>query len=204
MRKVTLIGLLLLLIIGCGNNQPKEITEVRKLQPETLNVAGNKPSTPPTAMHPDTTENKRFLWELPEGWQEKALTPMRTANFGLADNPAVECYIIVLKGTGGGIVANINRWQRQMGQPELSSEAVAALPVLEMLGQSVSYVEIDGTYQGMTGAAQPDFMMLATACPLADETVFVKMTGPAAAVEAEKENFKAFCTTLHYESAPTS
>lgn len=204
MKNFILPGLILLLFAGCSDTKPKEITEVRKLETETVQLQENPPSAPPPTMFSGDPGNRRFLWKLPEGWQEKPSSPMRAANFILEDSPTVECYITVLKGTGGGVAANINRWQRQMGQPALTADALDALPALQMLGQSATYVEIAGNYQGMTGAAQEDSMMLAVVCPLADETVFVKMTGSAAAVQKEIEKFKAFCTTLRQESASTS
>lgn len=200
MKKTAFILLLLSIILGCGGEKPKEITEVRSVDPAP-EVAVDNPAVPtPAAPSGNTGATGRFQWELPDGWTAKPPTPMRAANFALAASPESECYISVLAGTGGGVEANINRWQGQMGQPSLSPEEVAALPVLSMLGESATYVEIAGEFRGMGSAAQSDYMMLGVVCPLGNETVFVKMTGPAAVIQAEKDNFKAFCSSLQQES----
>ena len=40
--------------------------------------------------------------------------------------------------------------------------------------------------------------MLGVVCPLPTHTVFVKMVGPADAVQAEKEEFIVFCRSLEF------
>ena len=200
MKKTTLILLLLSILWGCGGEKEKEITEVRSVDPAPESAV-ETPSVPkPIAPSNDTKSTGRFQWELPDGWTAQPPTPMRAANFALAASPDSECYISVLAGTGGGVEANINRWQQQMAQPALSPEEIAALPVLSMLGQSGTYVEITGRFRNMRGEAQSDYMMLGVVCPLGNETVFVKMTGPAAVIQEEKENFKALCSSLQQES----
>ena len=200
MKKTALIMLMLTLIWGCGGEKPKQVTEVRDITPSP-EVAVDSPAVPtPPAPSENTGATGRFQWELPDGWTAQPPTPMRAANFALAASSEVECYISVLAGTGGGVQANINRWQQQMGQPTLSPEDIAALPILPMLGESATYVEITGEFRGMGSKAQSDYMMLGVICPLGNETVFVKITGPAAVLQAEKDNFKAFCSSLHQES----
>ena len=58
------------------------------------------------------------------------------------------------------------------------------------------YIEIEGDFTSMSGQQQPNYMMLAAICPLQENTVFVKMTGPASTVGAEKEHFKVFCNSI--------
>ena len=109
---------------------------------------------------------------------------------------AVECYVTTLTGTGGGLEANINRWCGQIGQEALTSEVIAALPRITMLGQEAVLVELAGDYSGMGDDAAAGSMLLGTVCELPGETVFVKMTGPEAAVRAEKESFLAFSKSI--------
>ena len=143
-----------------------------------------------------TMPSSSFEWTLPEGWVEQTPTPIRVANFSTATDPAVECYITVLTGSAGGVAANVNRWRQQMNQPVLSEEDIKALTTLTILETPSSYIEIQGDFTGMSGQPQPNYMMLAAICPLQENTVFIKMTGPASAVDAEKDRFKTFCNSI--------
>jgi len=120
---------------------------------------------------------------------------MRLATFTAAGG-AVECYVSVLAGSAGGVAANINRWRQQMGQSALSPEEIAGLPKLPILGTEAPVVTITGDYAGMTGETKTGHKLIGTVCPWGDQTVFVKMIGPEAAVTAESGNFTAFCESL--------
>ncbi len=204
------------LLAACGNSGTKEVTETRTVTapppapasapaPESkmdnvpataLNMPGMMP-----AGHPPVSP---FTWTLPEGWTEAQATPMRLGNFKLASNPDAECYVTLLQGAAGGVDANINRWRTQMGQPELKPEEIAALPKLTVLGQPASLVEIKGSFAGMMGDAKPGYMLLGVVCSLEGQALFVKMTGPEAAVAAEKERFSALCQSLKLREAASN
>ncbi|HOZ48242.1 MAG TPA: hypothetical protein PLO37_23095 [Candidatus Hydrogenedentes bacterium] len=132
-------------------------------------------------------------WETPEGWVEQAPRPMRLVTFAVGE---AECYVAVLRGDGGGLEANVNRWRRQMAQPPLAEAELAELPAIEVLGTAAPFIEIEGTYRDMSGAAHEDSLLFGVACLLGDGSVFVKMTGPAAAVRPQRARFVAFCGSL--------
>lgn len=138
---------------------------------------------------------------VPSGWTMGADRPMRLVTFTIDDRENTECYTTVLAGSGGGLEANVNRWRGQMGQSPLTPGEVAALPTIQMLGRQAVLVEVKGEYTGMDGAAQPESMMLGAICALPTQTLFVKMSGPEAAVAAERENFVSFCESLVEENA---
>ncbi len=203
MKANIFFGIFILIAAGCGNNQPKQITEVRSVTPVASHASGSTTAECPAdvmdsmkipAAH--AMPSSSFEWILPEGWVEKIPTPIRVANFCTATDPAVECYITVLTGSAGGVAANVNRWRQQMNQPVLSEEDIQALTTLTILETSSPYIEIQGDFAGMSGQPQPNYMMLAAICPLQENTVFIKMTGPVSAVDAEKERFKTFCNSI--------
>ena len=141
-------------------------------------------------------------WDLPAGWEELPPTPLRTANFVVPGQDRLECYVTVLPGGGGGIAANVNRWRKQMGLDAISDADVAALPTVKMFGVDAPYVEIDGTFKGAgveTGAE--GFTMAATVVERSGAAITAKLVGPAAAVRAEVERFKAMCSSLR-DAAP--
>lgn len=205
MKKCIIVSLFIITLAGCGNEQPKQVTEVRTVAPmpeqsAPTNTAGAMGQMGVPAV--DATANP-FQWELPAGWAELEPTSLRIANFKVDADPSIECYVTILSGAAGGVEANVNRWCRQMGQPAFSSEQIEALPTITIMNQASPYVEIKGDFTSMDGAAQSDYMMLAAIGPLNENTIFVKMTGPADAVQSEKERFQALCMSLKKGDAPT-
>jgi hypothetical protein len=209
MKKSIAFFVIVLAAVGCGNTQPKQITEVRSVTP-----APHATSEPAAAECPADAMNamkvpadhamppSTFEWILPEGWIEQTPTPIRIANFSTTADPSVECYITVLTGAAGGVGANVNRWRQQMNQAVLPEADIQALPTTAILDTPSPYIEIEGDFTGMSGQPQSGYMMLAAICPLQDNTIFVKMTGPASAVSAEKERFKTFCNSLKRRGDP--
>ncbi len=202
MPRLTVVLVVALALAGCGRQGAKEISETRTAAPppaasamppghEMMKMPPVDGTLPPG--HPPVSP---YTWQLPEGWSEAPPTSMRIGNFKVASSPETECYLTLLKGAAGGVDANINRWCRQMGQPELKPEEIAALTKVEMLGQQAPLVEVAGSFTGMAGQQFPDYMLTGVVATLADETLFVKMTGPAAVVKAEKDHFLAFCKSL--------
>ncbi len=137
-----------------------------------------------------------LAWSAPQGWVQAPERPMREVTFVFGDDSAAECYVAVLHGDGGGLVANLNRWLNQFSQSGLSEEEVAALPRVSMLGTEAVIIEAEGDYTGMVGDVLPDAALLGAVCPMPEFTVFVKMTGPASDVLAERDAFLAFCESL--------
>ncbi len=138
-----------------------------------------------------------FTWTVPAGWENREPGMMRVANLGITGQPDVECYLTELSGSAGGLDSNINRWQQQMNQPALTPEQIAALPKHPLLGGEASYVIIDGSYGGMSGAVvKENFRMYGLALMSEATSYFVKMTGPKDLLAAEETNFLAFAASL--------
>jgi hypothetical protein len=211
MTRLAVVLIALLALAGCGGQDTKEISETRTTAPPPAST----PAMPPGhdmqmspmgggVMPPGHPSVSPYQWQVPEGWSEVAATSMRIGNFKMAASPEAECYLTVLKGVAGGVDANINRWRRQMGQPELKAEEIAALPKVEVLGKPSPLVEINGSFTGMAGQQFPDYTLTGVVVLLTDQTLFVKMTGPTAVVTAEKDHFQAFCKSLTEASAPAA
>jgi hypothetical protein len=134
-----------------------------------------------------------FKWTKPENWRDAGPAPMRDANFRAGAQGEVECYLAV---AGGGLEANLNRWRSQMGQTPLSDLDIADLPTIQILGSNATMIAIEGTFQGMSGAPLADAMMLGAVRMLDGQSLFIKMTGPREAVEAERQAFIDFCQSI--------
>jgi hypothetical protein len=172
-----------LLCFSCGKPAGRvEITETRDV----------------TASPAKQESQGSFTWTAPEGWTQAPATAMRIANFTIGADGQTECYVTVLKGSGGGAEMNINRWRAQMGMESepLNAEAIEKLPKISMLGKQVPLAEVAGAYQGMSGEPKSGYILMGTICELANESVFIKMIGPESTVRAERERFIAFCGSI--------
>ncbi|HNR32703.1 MAG TPA: hypothetical protein PKI11_17565 [Candidatus Hydrogenedentes bacterium] len=199
---------------GCGgeSNARREITEVRQaapddLAPPRLSTADrfSTGTNPHGAMGMGATASAttpRYEWETPEGWEELPTTSMRLANIRVAGDPSAECYLSVLAGDGGGLLANINRWRAQMDLEPIDDAALAELPRKTLLGGEAVYVSLRGTFRGMQGdREEADYLLVGLVAVRGGQSYFVRMTGPAAIVENEVDRFDAFCASLREAAA---
>ncbi|HRK33159.1 MAG TPA: hypothetical protein PLJ47_01090 [Candidatus Hydrogenedentes bacterium] len=191
-----------ILIPSCG--QPtgtQEITETRTLTtpkeapPATLSSAERLGMVRQPAAGAEA--QPKFTWTTPQGWTELPTSQLRSINLRPAGDENAECYMTMLAGGGGGLAANVNRWRGQMGQEPLDEAAITALPKKKLLGMDASYVEVEGTYGGMSGDQQrPDYKLAGLILAAGDMAVTVKLTGPKALIDAELANFEAFCGSI--------
>jgi hypothetical protein len=164
-----------------------------------------------TAAHPEgsgagpAATARRWSFETPSGWTELPPAPMRDHGWrvGGPDTKA-ECTLSFLEGAGGGLVANVDRWRRQMSlPPSAGADEVAALPTRPWLGVDARVVVLDGDYRGMGTTTQVGgARLLGLVASLPSGTAFLKLTGPAGIVETEKDRFFALAESLRLESKP--
>jgi hypothetical protein len=140
-------------------------------------------------------------WTAPAGWTSKGAAPMRAATYTVGD---AECVVYFFgQGQGGGVEANLARWNGQFsvnGKPapaKVSKKSVHGLPVTMM--------DVAGTYVGAGGpmmAPQPpkaDYRMLAAIVEGPGGSIFIKFTGPAKTIAANQTKFDALLNSLNKE-----
>lgn len=139
-------------------------------------------------------------WTPPAGWQSKGASPMRAATYivpaGPGDREGGECVVYFFgAGQGGGVEANIKRWEGQMRQP--GGKPAVSKPVKRTIaGLPVTTIDISGEYTGMGGpmavnpSAKPGYRMLGAIVEGPGGNVFLKFTGPAATVKANQSKFE--------------
>lgn len=180
-------------IIGLGacEKQPPASPSPAPNPPPAAAPAPAGPAAPPTpaaAAPSGTITVAGILFKVPEGW--KSVPPsnqMRLAEIQVADasgDPSKAC-VIAFSTAGGDVQSNITRWAGQMldasGQPPKPETAVR-----DINGLKVHTAELKGSYQGMGEAPKSDWMLRGAIVETASGLLFVKMTGPAAAMEAAK------------------
>jgi hypothetical protein len=189
------------LLAACGDPGPVEITDVRE---RAASVSFRSVSTPERFGFRRPEPSARPLaWTLPAGWVEVAPSTMRMGDFRIATDPEAECYLSALPGEAGGVLANVNRWRQQMGHSALAEEQIADLPKATLLGREAVLVDLEGVYVGMgQGEARAGFRMLGLVAGDPAQTVFLKMTGPAPTVAAERVRFLGLAASIRPASAP--
>jgi hypothetical protein len=135
-----------------------------------------------------------FDWQVPEGWSVGEPRPMRLVSFDIGEDS--ECYVTLLAGDGGGLVANVDRWRRELGLEPSAPEDLEGLPRHTMLGREAVLFEGQGTYSSMGGAARDDHAVLGAICLRGADSVFVKMIGPSEEVLARRDDFLGFLSSL--------
>ncbi len=134
-----------------------------------------------------------LTWDVPQGWAVAPPNPARVVTLYVDEDREVECYVTSLAGEAGGALANINRWNKQMGAADLSD--LAQLERIDMLGTSAYLVEVDGTYSGAPGGPAPASLLGAVLVSPQGST-FVKLIGPSEVIRQQRTAFRAFCASL--------
>lgn len=135
-------------------------------------------------------------WEVPSDWQPAPPGQFLAAKFVAGEgDQQVEINISQSAGEGGGWIANVNRWRRQLGLAEAGAEEIRQQTVSLQLarGQGMQ-IELAGTDVRKGAPAHVVGVMV----PLGDRAWFYKLTGPPEAVQAQKEAFLGFVRSARY------
>lgn len=147
--------------------------------------------------------DEQLRWETPVGWVQAERTSMRPLNFTFGPNNEGECYLSIMPGSSGSTLDNINRWRKQMAQPEITEADLEKLPKKTLMGIQGTYVTIDGDFTGVGAAeAKPGYRMLGIIATVQGSGIFMKMTGPKALVEANTEAFDKFVASISLRMPP--
>lgn len=149
------------------------------------------PWASPSPTTPSATRANRPRWGVPAGWTETAAGAFLVAKFTVAgtDGATGQVNISSSPGDGGGMLANINRWRRQLGLPEWTAQEMAdAVREVPTRGGPATWVELESAEMAVLGAI----------IRRADETWFYKLTAPPSVVEAQREAFRRFVVEAEY------
>jgi hypothetical protein len=147
------------------------------------NMAG--PVTPPPA-------TGQPQWEVPAGWKSVPASTMRVASFAVGDGG--DFSVVALGPGAGGTLANLNRWRGQLGLDAVGEADISKVTTTLDLPGGEKAVVADLVGEG-AGAGKK---MLAAIVAREDRTWFYKLTGPAALVTRERDNFVKFVKSVKY------
>ena len=136
-------------------------------------------------------------YDLPPGWQEKPLTPMRVASFRIPGGASgdADASIVFLVGPAGGELSNINRWRGQIGLEPITEESLATLTThVQAHGHDFTLVDLLGSAPPSAEKARE--RMLAAILFENNQSWFVKMTGPDELVATQRAAFTGLLQSL--------
>lgn len=138
-------------------------------------------------------------WTKPANWQDQPLSEMRQGSFRAPgpDGASADVSVVSFPGTAGGLESNLNRWRGQVGLPPASEEE------LRQTARPVEAGEVEGIlvdYASPPQSAKPS-RILGAVFQTGDRSWFVKMTGPPALVETQKETFDQFVQSFKFPQA---
>lgn len=154
-----------LLLSGCRSPERSvHVTETRELTYFDQQYPGDYKDNPPLS------------------WRRIPGTQFRILNYVTGKDDSVE---IVLGESGGGVLANANRWLGQFGLTPVSS--IEAFTPTSLLRIKAYLIEARGTYRpGMGKGEQEGYAMIGLIME-GSNNITLKMTGPAEEVEAQRE-----------------
>ena len=128
-----------------------------------------------------TTRN----WQVPGHWKQLPPGQMQVAKFSVPERGAsrAEVFVSVFPNDTGGLLANVNRWRRQIGLSEVGEgELSGMVSTLDPANPRTMMVEMTNSNKRLIGAI----------VPRGESYWFYKLLGDDAAVAPEKESFVAF------------
>lgn len=153
-------------------------------------MAGDVPA-PPTP-----TGAGALTWTLPKGWTESRGGGMRYATLTPPPSaPKVDVSVVVLPGPAGGELANVNRWRGQIGLAPLDEAALGAARKVVKTGAGALSI------YDFTSDGQKRSRVVAGFTFTEGNTWFVKMTGDADAVGANRASFVTLLESLRLDAA---
>lgn len=187
---------MLLAAAGCGASAPSDATDppvpvaVRE-EPAATSAGSSEPTAPAEATEATISG---FTFKVPAGWRRAELTAAQQgfvdARFEIPKHG--DDVKLTLSTISGGVQANIDRW---IGQFQMAEGLAPETESVEVDGVPVTLVDLSGEFQGMGQDPQARWRMLGAAFDGDPRDFYIKLTGPAAALDELREEFRAFVTS---------
>ena len=179
MGRSYLIFFIILLLISCdNNNKPRQY----RLSKDPLeNTVIDKLSV---------KEKNNFTWDAPLNWIIKENNSFSLASYEIPyQNDSADLSITKFSGDAGGVLANVNRWRRQLDLEPQTLKQINATSIIgsSMIGNFSVYKIIN---------EQQDQAFLCAILPYADSTIFIKLKSTIITINALEKKFLDFCSSF--------
>ena len=187
-----------LVLAGCDRSEVK----VYQVSKESSTPAQPGMAAMPTMTAGESSTSAPLTWKLPAGWQEVKPGPMRLAQFAVAGpgGKKAEVSIVMMGGSAGGELSNVNRWRGQVSLPPVTEAEVSKLgEKAEAAGSETKLYDMAGTVSSGDKAR-----ILVTSVSRGDESWFFKMMGDDEFVVSQKPVFMEFLKSLKFGEAASA
>ena len=178
---------LLLLAVAAGCRKEEiEVYRIPKEVAPTMMATGDMDQP-----HPNVE------WDTPPGWEKQPPKPMRIGSFLAKDKDGGTADISVsfFGGDAGGVLANVNRWRKQVSLAEVTKNDLDSLTTaVDVEGGKAMLFDMSGT-DPQNGKKT---RMVAAMVARADGMWVYKMLGDEQTVAQQKEAFVNFVKTARY------
>ncbi|HAV63705.1 MAG TPA: hypothetical protein DCY13_15230 [Verrucomicrobiales bacterium] len=188
--RLATLSAVLLMAVGCKEQGirsyqiPKEKPRAARQQPD--------PGAGPVHLH----------WEqLPEGWSEQPLSPMRAASFRIVGENGQEADVaaIPIPDLSGRELTLVNMWREGMGLMTIEEDRI------DEVRTTVTVAGVPGQLFDMTTTEPPEGITenqrtVVAMANRGDTTWFFKLAGPDALVAEHKERFIRFIGTVEFHA----
>jgi hypothetical protein len=197
-------------LAGCGGSDPLEVAVARIVRPDGRNRVPAPPEISAAERLGLQSQARqeggkpRYQGQVPSDWTPIPVREgqMRDASYQVpgASPTAAPAEVSVLVDRPSPVLANVNRWRRQMGQPPIAAGDLETLAV--PVGDQKGYlVDETGTFSGMGGGALEGQRFLALVLLAKDHTLSVRLLGDKATVDAQADAFRAYLKSLRLVQA---
>lgn len=196
---------------SCGE-PPQRLPANSAAAPAPVSAAPSTPPAAPTASAQSTNVAGDLTYKTPSAWvKEQPSSSMRVAQFRLprAAGDAEDASLVLFyfgQGQGGSIEANLDRWIKQMQQPDGSpSTDKARTSRIKVNGLDVTLLDVSGVFTAeMTPGAgdrqnKPNSRMRAAVVETPKGPYFFKLVGPEKTVTQNDQNFMAFVNSVEFK-----
>jgi len=137
-------------------------------------------------------------WDVPPDWQAIAAGQMRVAAYQVSpQHPEVVLTVIPLGPEAGDLLANVNRWEGQIGlPPSAPQDLVRVVKRIEVAGKAVDLIDLSGPEN-----ANPRLGLLAAIVPHEGRVWFFKLAGPMQVVAEQRQKFEALIRSIRVDQA---
>lgn len=207
---------------GCNDKQDATVYKVAKETPApgmAASKSGAMPEAMPPSGHPMVGAAGNTTASVPSGkvapevnigtpppqWKMKAPSSMRLASFEVTSEKGAtaEISLIILNGAAGGVLDNVNRWQSQLGQPDLTAESLAQkAQIIDSPIGKITVVDLQGLPKDADAAK--DGRIVAGIAPYDGMVFFFKMRGNAELVGTQKDDFVKWMSQVQIVADKTS
>lgn len=212
MRVGVIVAILLVAVLGFmawKNNQERPQTQTSPPAAEApqADAQGEPQGMPPAGMvAPPTATDPGMTWTVPKNWLTQITGGMRLATYivpGPAKDTDAECAVYYFgPGAGGGVDANLARWEGEFGTSEARD-----VKHRDVNGIKLSVISLRGTFSGHAmksgeeSGPHANWGLLGAIAEGPHGDVFFKMTGPAKTIDAAGKPFDAMLSSLKEKAA---